>query len=98
MNSVPPVRIQKCNEGSINPKENYVLYWMVANRRIHMRKADRVFQTAYAFRRFFQKTLYSHLFEKPKRYPLKVKGSNLLLALTYYFLYSSNLVSEFLTF
>ncbi len=35
MNSVPPDRIQKCNTESINPKGNYILYWMVANRRIH---------------------------------------------------------------
>jgi deoxyribodipyrimidine photo-lyase len=36
-----------------------------------MRAADRVFPTAYAFRRFLQKILPSHLFERPEADPLK---------------------------
>jgi deoxyribodipyrimidine photo-lyase len=33
--------------------------------------ADQTFETAYAFRRFLQKTLSSHLFERPREDPLK---------------------------
>ena len=36
-----------------------------------MRAADRVFTTAYAFRRFLQKTLPDYLFEHPEAEPLK---------------------------
>ena len=47
MNSVPPIRIRKCNDRSINPKGSYVLYWMVANRRIHWNYSlDRAVQWA----------------------------------------------------
>jgi deoxyribodipyrimidine photo-lyase len=41
-----------------------------------MRAADRVFPSAYAFRRFLQKTLPSHLYELPEERPLK--GSRLI--------------------
>jgi deoxyribodipyrimidine photo-lyase len=49
-----------------------------SNGLLPMRSADRVFPTAYAFRRFLQKTLESHLFEHPKAAPLqgvKLKGT-----------------------
>lgn len=42
-----------------------------SNGLLPMRAADQVFPSAYAFRRFLQKTLPSHLFEKPKEDPLK---------------------------
>ncbi len=32
---VPDSRIQKCNAAEVNPKSDYVLYWMIANRRTH---------------------------------------------------------------
>ena len=32
---VPDFRIQKCNAAEVNPKGDYVLYWMIANRRTH---------------------------------------------------------------
>jgi deoxyribodipyrimidine photo-lyase len=32
---VPDFRIQKCNTAEVNPKGDYVLYWMIANRRTH---------------------------------------------------------------
>jgi deoxyribodipyrimidine photo-lyase len=32
---VPDFRIQKCNAAEVNPKGDHVLYWMIANRRIH---------------------------------------------------------------
>ncbi len=32
---VPKIRIQACNELSINPQGDYILYWMTANRRPH---------------------------------------------------------------
>jgi deoxyribodipyrimidine photo-lyase len=32
---VPDFRIQKCNAAEVNPKSDYVLYWMIANRRTH---------------------------------------------------------------
>jgi deoxyribodipyrimidine photo-lyase len=42
-----------------------------ANGLLPMRAADRVYPTAYAFRRFLQKSLPEHLVEKPKADPLK---------------------------
>jgi deoxyribodipyrimidine photo-lyase len=42
-----------------------------SNGLLPMRAADRVFPSAYAFRRFLQKTLPSHLFEFPEEGPLK---------------------------
>ena len=33
MAAVPEIRIRKGNDGSINPKGDYVLYWMIACRR-----------------------------------------------------------------
>jgi deoxyribodipyrimidine photo-lyase len=42
-----------------------------SNGLLPMRAADRVFPTAYAFRRFLQKTLPGHLFEHPEAEPLK---------------------------
>lgn len=32
---VPDFRIQKCNEAGENPQGDYILYWMIANRRTH---------------------------------------------------------------
>ncbi len=34
MKSVPAIRISKCNEASVRPGANYVLYWMIAGRRL----------------------------------------------------------------
>ena len=45
-----------------------------ANGMLPMRAADRVFPTAYAFRRFLQKTLPAYLMERPKRPPSKGSG------------------------
>jgi deoxyribodipyrimidine photo-lyase len=42
-----------------------------SNGLLPMRAADRVFPTAYAFRRFLQKNLQSYLFEHPKAEPLE---------------------------
>jgi deoxyribodipyrimidine photo-lyase len=42
-----------------------------SNGLLPLRAADRVFATAYAFRRFLQKNLPSHLIEHPKAQPLK---------------------------
>ena len=42
-----------------------------ANGMLPMRAADRVFPTAYAFRRFLQKTLPAYLMERPKKAPFK---------------------------
>jgi len=33
LNSVPDIRIQKSNDAKINPSGDFVLYWMIANRR-----------------------------------------------------------------
>ena len=33
MTQVSDFRIQKCNAAEVNPKGDYVLYWMIANRR-----------------------------------------------------------------
>ena len=33
--SVPEIRIQTVNSGSVNASGDYVLYWMIANRRLH---------------------------------------------------------------
>jgi deoxyribodipyrimidine photo-lyase len=41
-----------------------------SNGLLPMRAADRVYPTAYAFRRFLQKTLPNHLFERPHADPL----------------------------
>lgn len=35
MTQVPDFRIQKCNEARENPQGDYVLYWMIANRRTY---------------------------------------------------------------
>jgi len=35
LNSVPQLRIQKSNEAPVNPKGDFVLYWMVAYRRVN---------------------------------------------------------------
>ncbi len=35
MTPVPDFRIQKCNEAGANPQGDYVVYWMIANRRTH---------------------------------------------------------------
>lgn len=35
MNKVPPIRISRVNDHPVNPKGDYVLYWMVAYRRVH---------------------------------------------------------------
>ncbi len=35
MTAVPGFRIQRCNEAGENPQGDYVLYWMIANRRTH---------------------------------------------------------------
>ncbi len=35
MTQVPDFRIQKCNDAAENPQGDYVLYWMIANRRTH---------------------------------------------------------------
>jgi deoxyribodipyrimidine photo-lyase len=43
-----------------------------SNGLLPMRAADRVFPSAYAFRRFLQKTLPSHLFELPASLPLDI--------------------------
>ncbi len=32
--SVPPMRIRKCNQAPLRPDANYVLYWMIASRRL----------------------------------------------------------------
>jgi deoxyribodipyrimidine photo-lyase len=42
-----------------------------SNGLLPMRAASQIFSSAYAFRRFLQKTLSSHLFERPKEDPLK---------------------------
>ena len=42
-----------------------------SNGMLPMRAADRVFSTAYSFRRFLQKTLPDYLFEHPEAEPLK---------------------------
>ena len=42
-----------------------------SNGLLPMRAADKVFTTAYAFRRFIQKNLPSHLTDQPKSHPLK---------------------------
>jgi deoxyribodipyrimidine photo-lyase len=34
MNSVPAIRIRRANNRPVNPRGGYVLYWMVANRRL----------------------------------------------------------------
>ena len=34
MNPVPDVRVKKANHGRINPEGKFVLYWMIANRRL----------------------------------------------------------------
>ncbi|HEY1481729.1 MAG TPA: hypothetical protein VGF19_03295 [Candidatus Acidoferrum sp.] len=34
MRAVPEIRIRKCNEGAIRENGEYVLYWMIANRRL----------------------------------------------------------------
>jgi len=50
-----------------------------SNGLLPMRAADRVFPTAYAFRRFLQQNLESHLFEHPEATPLqgaKLKGTH----------------------
>jgi deoxyribodipyrimidine photo-lyase len=33
--SIPEIRIRKCNEQAIRESGEYVLYWMIANRRLH---------------------------------------------------------------
>jgi deoxyribodipyrimidine photo-lyase len=34
MNNVPPIRIRKTNQAAVNEKGSYVLYWIIASRRI----------------------------------------------------------------
>ncbi|HVM74398.1 MAG TPA: hypothetical protein VMT75_02075 [Candidatus Saccharimonadales bacterium] len=34
MNAVPAIRIRKCNDARLRPDRQYVLYWMIANRRL----------------------------------------------------------------
>jgi len=34
MNAVPPIRIRKINDASVNDKGCYILYWMISNRRV----------------------------------------------------------------
>ncbi|MGB2662983.1 MAG: hypothetical protein WAK48_03195 [Candidatus Acidiferrum sp.] len=34
MKSVPAIRISKGNEASVRPSASYVLYWMIASRRL----------------------------------------------------------------
>lgn len=34
MSAVPGIRIQRCNEAAVRPDGRYVLYWMIANRRL----------------------------------------------------------------
>ena len=60
-----PVKLEKIDSNGVLP----------------MRAADRVFPTAYAFRRFLQKTLPDHLFQRPKRDPLKGAGLRKLRSL-----------------
>ncbi len=35
MSAVPPIRIKNCNAQPVNPRGDYVLYWMIATRRLH---------------------------------------------------------------
>jgi deoxyribodipyrimidine photo-lyase len=56
---------------SASRKVSVALEAVDSNGLLPMRAADRVFPSAYAFRRFLQKTLHSHLFELPEERPLK---------------------------
>jgi deoxyribodipyrimidine photo-lyase len=140
LTDVPGIRLRRSNDAPVNPGGDFVLYWMIACRRVRwnftvdravewareldrpllilealrcgyawasdrlhgfilegmaenarqlqkhnvyyypyvdsngllpMRSPDRVFLTAYAFRRFIQKNLPSHLLERPKEDALK---------------------------
>ncbi|MDB4733274.1 deoxyribodipyrimidine photolyase [Planctomicrobium sp.] len=35
MHNVPEIRVRQLNQNEINPDGDYVLYWMIANRRVH---------------------------------------------------------------
>ena len=34
LQKVPTIRIRDCNDGAVRPAAKYVLYWMIANRRV----------------------------------------------------------------
>jgi deoxyribodipyrimidine photo-lyase len=56
---------------SVSPRLPVKLEKIDSNGVLPMRATDRVFPTAYAFRRFLQKNLPDHLVERPKVDPLK---------------------------
>lgn len=56
---------------SVSPKLPVKVEKIDANGLLPMRSTDRVFPTAYAFRRFLQKNLPDHLVVRPKEDPLK---------------------------
>ncbi|HTC41997.1 MAG TPA: hypothetical protein VK703_10515 [Candidatus Acidoferrales bacterium] len=50
MRSVPAIRIRKCNDAPVRPCANYVLYWMIASRRLRYNFAlDRTLRIAAGF-------------------------------------------------
>ncbi len=52
MKSVPTIRIRKCNDAPVRPGANYVLYWMIASRRLrHNFALDRALKHCRAFRK-----------------------------------------------
>ena len=59
---------------AVAPKLPVLMEQVDANGLLPMRTADRVFPTAYAFRRFLHKHLPHHLVEKPRADPLKRSG------------------------
>ncbi|MGB2637042.1 MAG: hypothetical protein WAM58_24150 [Candidatus Acidiferrum sp.] len=52
MKSVPTIRIRKCNDAPLRPGANYVLYWMIASRRLRYNFAlDRALDHCRALRK-----------------------------------------------
>ncbi len=50
MTTVPAVRIRNCNQSPVRPSSDYVLYWMIATRRLHSNFAlDRALEHCAAF-------------------------------------------------
>ena len=50
MTTVPAIRIRNCNQSPARPSADYVLYWMIATRRLHSNFAlDRALQHCAAF-------------------------------------------------
>jgi deoxyribodipyrimidine photo-lyase len=52
LNAVPEIRVHKCNEAPARPNGDYVLYWMIANRRLQYNFAlDRALEHAAALQK-----------------------------------------------